>query len=230
MLELRNVSMRYGAVRVIKDISFAIPVGAAVALLGSNGAGKSTILRGISGQITVEGAINLEGAPLVRLPPHEIVGRGVVQVPEGRRIFAELSVRENLLVGAHLAPEGADKRLDHVVEIFPRLGERLKQRGETLSGGEQQMLAIGRALMSKPKLIMLDEPSLGLAPIIVDRLFEQIETIKQEATILLVEQNTHLALEICDRAILLSQGEITFAGTSNELRASGTVETSYMGT
>jgi branched-chain amino acid transport system ATP-binding protein len=229
MLDLQNVSMSYGALRVIKDISFTIKAGEAVALLGGNGAGKTTILRGISGQVSVAGDITFDGRRITGLPPHEIVSLGISHVPEGRRIFPELTVRENLMVGAHLARDGAMERLAHIVTIFPLLGERFNQRGELLSGGEQQMLAIGRALMGRPKLIMLDEPSLGLAPIVVDRLFEQITAIKAESTILLVEQNARLALEIADRAMLLSQGEINFVGTSAELSKSELVQSSYLG-
>jgi branched-chain amino acid transport system ATP-binding protein len=229
MLEIRNVSMSYGPVKVVKDVSFEIKEGEAVALLGGNGAGKTTMLRGISGQIHVSGTMTFMGKSLIGMPPHDIVAAGVVHVPEGRKIFPELTVRENLMVGAHLAREGANQRIDYVVGIFPRLGERFKQRGELLSGGEQQMLAIGRALMSKPKLIMLDEPSLGLAPIIVDRLFDQIMAIKADSTILLVEQNARLALEIADRAMLLSQGKIDFSGTSAELSKSDLIQSSYLG-
>jgi branched-chain amino acid transport system ATP-binding protein len=229
MLDLQNVSMSYGPLQVIKDISFTIKAGEAVALLGGNGAGKTTILRGISGQVNVAGNITFDGHRITGLPPHEIVSLGIGHVPEGRRIFPELTVRENLMVGAHLARDGAKERLAHVVTIFPLLGERFEQRGELLSGGEQQMLAIGRALMGRPKLIMLDEPSLGLAPIVVDRLFEQITAIKAQSTILLVEQNARLALEIADRAMLLSQGEIHFVGTSAELSQSELVQSSYLG-
>jgi branched-chain amino acid transport system ATP-binding protein len=229
MLEIRHVSMSYGSVKVIEDVSFEIKEGEAVALLGGNGAGKTTMLRGISGQIHVSGTMTFMGKSLIGMPPHDIVAAGIVHVPEGRKIFPELTVRENLMVGAHLTREGANQRIDQVVGIFPRLGERFRQRGELLSGGEQQMLAIGRALMGKPKLIMLDEPSLGLAPIVVDRLFDQIMAIKVDSTILLVEQNARLALEIADRALLLSQGQIHFSGTSAELAKSDLIQSSYLG-
>jgi branched-chain amino acid transport system ATP-binding protein len=231
MLRVTNLAVRYGHVRAVNGISFEIAGGELVALLGGNGAGKTTTLNAISGLLpAAAGIIEFHGESLVGLPPHEVVARGVIHVPEGRHIFPNLTVRENLAIGAYQRKTATNEDLDSVFALFPVLKERLGQAGQTLSGGEQQMLAIGRALMAQPKLLMLDEPSLGLAPIIVDRLFEQILQIKQQITILLVDQNAQLALELADRAYILQQGHIVDKGTGEDLLRSGWLEQAYLGT
>ena len=233
MLELENVYVHYGTIRALQGVSLAVAEGELVALIGSNGAGKTTTLRTISGiNRPSDGAIRFEGADITRAPADRIVSLGISHCPEGRRIFGSLTVRENLRLGA---VSQADKRaaaedLEMVLELFPLLGERLGQAGGTLSGGEQQMLAIGRALMSRPRLLLLDEPSLGLAPLMVERIFETIASLKARGrTILLVEQNVHHALDVADRAYVLETGRVTLDGPVDVLRRNPRVEQSYLG-
>jgi branched-chain amino acid transport system ATP-binding protein len=234
MLQLENLEVAYGAIRAVKGISLSVRSGELVALIGSNGAGKTTTLRTISGLLRPRaGRLVHDGADLARLPPHGIVARGIVQAPEGRQIFGGLTVRENLLLGA--TARRADRTalaedLAHVFALFPVLRERLGQSGGTLSGGEQQMLAIGRALMARPRLLLLDEPSLGLAPLIVTRIFEVIARLKAEGTtILLVEQNARKALAVADRAYVLETGRVVLEGPATELAANPAVERAYLG-
>jgi branched-chain amino acid transport system ATP-binding protein len=233
MLELEDIHVRYGNIRALQGVSLTVAQGELVALIGSNGAGKTTILRTISGLLRPsDGTITFEGADITRAPTDGIVALGISHCPEGRRIFGGLSVAENLRLGAVAQ---RDKRvaaadLDRVFTLFPLLRERMGQAGGTLSGGEQQMLAIGRALMSRPRLLLLDEPSLGLAPLMVERIFETIAELKgQGRTILLVEQNVHHALDIADRAYVLETGRITLEGPAHVLRRNPKVEQSYLG-
>jgi branched-chain amino acid transport system ATP-binding protein len=233
VLELRNVHVRYGSIRALQGVSLRVEQGELVALIGSNGAGKTTTLRTISGLLRVtEGTITFEDAEITRASTDRIVARGIGHCPEGRRIFGGLTVRENLILGAvSRRDRGAlDEDFDNVFTLFPLLKERLGQTGGTLSGGEQQMLAIGRALMSRPRLLLLDEPSLGLAPLMVERIFETIAALKaQGGTILLVEQNVHHALDIADRAYVLETGHTTLEGPATTLRHDPKVEQSYLG-
>ena len=230
MLEVSGLSVAYGAVQAVADVSFSVKEGTLVALLGGNGVGKTTILRTLSGlQPRRAGTITFAGERIEDLPPHAIVERGLVQVPEGRRIFPDLTVMENLSVGAHTRNDRGKESLHDVLALFPRLAERAKQRGGTLSGGEQQMLAVGRALMSRPRLLMLDEPSLGLAPVIIDRLYDQIGSLKSRMTILLVEQNTQLALELADFTYLLQQGRVVESGDAAAMASSERLQAAYLG-
>jgi branched-chain amino acid transport system ATP-binding protein len=233
MLELVDIHVRYGNIRAIQGVSLTVGEGELVALIGSNGAGKTTTLRTISGLLRPSaGAIAFDGADITRAPTDRIVALGISHCPEGRRIFGRLSVRDNLRLGAVAQPdrEAAAADLDMVFDLFPLLKERLGQAGGTLSGGEQQMLAIGRALMSRPRLLLLDEPSLGLAPLMVERIFATIAELKgQGRTILLVEQNVHHALDIADRAYVLETGRITLDGPAEVLRRNPKVEQSYLG-
>ena len=234
MLELRDLHVNYGAISALHGISLKVEQGQIVTLIGANGAGKSTTLRAISGLVKPRsGIISFEGHEIAGLPPHVIVGRGIAQSPEGRMVFANLSVLENLKMGAYLRRDhGAfAKDFDYIFGIFPRLKEREKQIAGTLSGGEQQMLAIGRALMSKPKCLMLDEPSLGIAPILVRTIFDKIVEINQELglTILLVEQNANLALKISHYGYVLETGRITLQDTAAALRSNAQVRECYLG-
>jgi branched-chain amino acid transport system ATP-binding protein len=233
LLELDNVKTYYGNIRALKGISIEVNEGEIVCLIGGNGAGKSTTLMTISGILTPEeGSIIYQGQSIIAMPPENIVQMGVCQVPEGRMIFPVLSVMENLDLGAYLRKDkaGVKEDLDRVFELFPVLRERSNQAGGTLSGGEQQMLAIGRALMARPKLLLLDEPSLGLAPILVDAIFEIIQQInKQGTTILLVEQNAQLALQYSHRGYVLETGEIALTDTSAELLKNEQVKKAYLG-
>ncbi len=234
MLELKNLAVSYGAIHALHGISLAVPAGGIVTLIGSNGAGKSTTLRTISGLVKpLSGEILYEGRNIAGLPPHEIVKRGLSQVPEGRMIFANLTVHENLMMGAYLQHDKAVIRqeLALVFATFPRLQEREQQVAGTLSGGEQQMLAIGRALMSRPKFLMLDEPSLGIAPLLVKTIFEKIVEINRERgiTILLVEQNANRALEISQFGYVLETGRIILSDTSAALRQNPQVRSAYLG-
>jgi branched-chain amino acid transport system ATP-binding protein len=233
MLELRNVHTYYGNIHALKGISITINKGEIVTLIGSNGAGKSTTLRTISG-ITPprDGDVVFEDEVINAVPAHKIVERGISQSPEGRRIFANLTVRENLEMGAFTRndKDGILKDMDRVFGLFPRLKERVNQRGGTLSGGEQQMLAIGRALMANPRVLLLDEPSMGLAPVLVDQIFEIIQNINQQGTtILLVEQNALVALSIADRAYVLQTGMIVKSGTAEALSEDEDVQKAYLG-
>ncbi|MCX7616435.1 ABC transporter ATP-binding protein [Tepidiforma sp.] len=231
LLDVRDLRAGYGAILAVKGISLHVDEGEIVTLIGSNGAGKSTTLRAISGVIRPRGGeVTFDGQRIDRLEPHAIVRLGLSHVPEGRGIFHSLSVYENLLMGAYTRGDALHDDLERVYRLFPRLKERLRQPGGTLSGGEQQMLAIGRALMARPRLLLLDEPSMGLSPVLVETIFETIQAIRREgATVLLVEQNALMALEIADRAYVLESGEITLAGTGAELSRDDSVRRAYLG-
>jgi branched-chain amino acid transport system ATP-binding protein len=234
MLRVENLSVSYGAIRALHGVSFDVPEGHIVTLIGSNGAGKSTTLRTISGLIKpTEGRITYDGAEIKGLQACRIVARGLCHVPEGRMVFANLTVRENLMMGAYLQrdPEVIRKERDYVFSVFPRLAEREKQLAGTLSGGEQQMLAIGRALMGRPRFLMLDEPSLGIAPLLVKAIFQQIVEINRERgiTILLVEQNANLALEIATYGYVLETGRVILQDAAAALRSDPKVRSAYLG-
>ena len=231
ILSVQGVNVYYGAIHAIKDVSLTVNEGEIVTLIGANGAGKSTTLQTISGLLRSKtGDICFCGQSIAHLPSHKIVERGVAQVPEGRRIFLQMTVQENLEMGAFTRSGGVDKDLERVYALFPRLLERKKQIAGTLSGGEQQMLAMGRALMSHPKLMMLDEPSMGLAPILVEQVFSIIRQLHEEGTtILLVEQNAQMALSVADRAYVMETGKITLQGTGAELAQSDRVKKAYLG-
>ena len=233
MLVLENVNVYYGAIHALKGISFKVDQGEIVTLIGSNGAGKSTSLKTISGLLRPKtGTITFNGKNLAVIAPPVIVAKGISQVPEGRRVFANMTVIENLELGAYLRKDkdGIKKDMKKVYELFPRLMERNTQIAGTLSGGEQQMLAMGRALMSKPQLLLLDEPSMGLSPILVKQIFEIIMEInKSGTTILLVEQNAHMALSVASRAYVLETGKIVLSGNAQELAASEEVRKAYLG-
>jgi branched-chain amino acid transport system ATP-binding protein len=233
MLTLQDVRVFYGAIQAVKGISLDVRERELVTIVGANGAGKTTTLRTISGIYRpTTGSITFEGRNLAALPSHEIVALGISQAPEGRQIFGSLSVRDNLMLGATRRADRASigQELDYLVSLFPVLGERMNQSGGTLSGGEQQMLAIARALMAKPRLLLLDEPSLGLAPMLVNRIFAVISRLKETGvTILLVEQNARKALEIADRAYVMETGRIILEGDARELAANPEIEKAYMG-
>lgn len=233
MLKINDINVFYGAIHAIKGVSLEVNKGEIVTLIGANGAGKSTILRTISGLLKPKsGTIQFEGQEIAGLPAHEIVKTGISQVPEGRRIFAEMSVLENLELGAFTRKDkdGIKSDMDMVFDRFPRLKERISQLAGTLSGGEQQMLAMGRALMSRPRLLLLDEPSMGLAPLLIKEIFAIIQDInKTGTTVLLVEQNANMALSIAHRAYVLETGRITLKGDAKELAASDEVRKAYLG-
>lgn len=233
MLQIENITVYYGNIQAIKGVTLDIQEGEIVTLIGANGAGKSTLLKTVSGLLKPkEGGIIYEGKPIGGKAAQAIVKQGISHVPEGRRIFANMTVEENLQLGAYLRRDraGIKKDMEQVYELFPRLLERVKQQAGTLSGGEQQMLAMGRALMAKPKLLLLDEPSMGLAPLLVKTIFRIIEEIKATGTtILLVEQNAHLALSIADRAYVMETGRIVLSGKANELTESEEVKMAYLG-
>lgn len=233
MLEIKNLNVHYGVIHALKDVSLTVDKGEIVTLIGANGAGKTTTLRTISGLIkTTSGQVILEGKDITNLPAPQRVELGLSQVPEGRRIFPEMTVLENLELGAFLRKDkqGIKKDIEHIYELFPILGDRRKQTAGTLSGGEQQMLAIGRALMSKPRLLLLDEPSMGLAPLLVREIFEIIKNINSEGTtVLLVEQNASMALSIANRAYVLETGSIVITGTGEELMKSDRIQKAYLG-
>ena len=233
MLKIDNIDVYYGAIHALKGISLEVNQGEIVTLIGANGAGKSTTLRTISGLLKPKnGSIAFMGKNIAGVPAHQIVREGISQVPEGRRVFAEMTVMENLDLGAFVRKDkdGIQKDLKKVFELFPRLEERKNQSAGTLSGGEQQMLAMGRALMSRPKLLLLDEPSMGLAPLLIKEIFHIIEEIKKSGTtILLVEQNANMALSIANRAYVLETGRITLSGPAGELAASEDVRKAYLG-
>jgi len=232
LLKVDNIHVYYGAIHAIKGISFEVNEGEIVTLIGANGAGKSTTLNTVAGLLKPrEGSITLEGQSLLGIPAHKLVSRGMALCPEGRRIFQAMTVRENLEMGGYSRPAAEiDGSLEDVFNRFPRLKEREKQIAGTLSGGEQQMLAMGRALMSKPKLLMLDEPSMGLAPILVEQIFDIIKELHEAGTtILLVEQNAQMALSIADRAYVLGTGSITMSGAANEVLADDRVRAAYLG-
>ena len=233
MLEVRDLEVYYGVIKAIKGISFDVNEGEIIALIGANGAGKTTILHTVTGLISPKhGSITFEGHNLVKTPPHKIVSLGMAHVPEGRRVFAQLSVLENLKLGAYTRRDSAEiaESLKMVYERFPRLEERKNQLAGTLSGGEQQMLAMGRALMSKPKIILMDEPSMGLSPILVSEIFYIIRSISEAGTtVLLVEQNAKKALAIADRAYVLETGNITLEGKASDLANNDSVKKAYLG-
>ena len=232
-LELANVHTFYGNIHALQGISIGVQDGEIVTLIGANGAGKSTTLRTISGILAPrEGEVRLDGQRINALPPHQIVERGVCQVPEGRRIFSRMTVRENLEMGAFSRKDKAaiNGDMERVFTLFPRLQERISQKGGTLSGGEQQMLAIGRALMARPKILLLDEPSMGLAPILVETIFKTIVEINQQGvTVLLVEQNAVMALQVAHRGYVLETGSIVLADTAEKLRNDESVQRTYLG-
>jgi branched-chain amino acid transport system ATP-binding protein len=232
MLEVENLQVFYGKIHALKGISLQVAQGEIVALLGNNGAGKTTTLKTISGLLRPRtGRVLLEGQPINELPPHDIVARGVAHAPEGRKIFNRLTVTENLEMGAYLRSDGTiAEDIDHVFALFPRLKERRIQTAGTLSGGEQQMLAIGRALMARPRILLLDEPSMGLAPILVEQIFQTVEDInRQGTTILLVEQNAAMALSIAQRGYVLETGNIALHGSAVELQEHPDVKRAYLG-
>jgi len=234
VLEVKDLVVHYGVIAALQGVSLTVRQGDIVTLIGANGAGKTTTLRAISGLLKArKGTITYEGRPITNLPAHQLVRLGMAHVPEGRMVFANLSVLENLRMGAYLVRDKAviTREMDYVFSIFPRLKEREKQVAGTLSGGEQQMLAIGRALMSKPKFLMLDEPSLGIAPLLVQKIFEKIVEINRQhgITILLVEQNANLALEIATQGFVLETGRIILSDTAAALRSDPKVRSAYLG-
>ena len=231
MLRIDSLRVSYGGIEAVKDISFTVPEGKIVTLIGANGAGKSTTLRAIAGLVKpATGRIRLQAEDLTALSPDRIVSKGITLVPEGRHVFPDMTVLENLKIGAYLRKDDLEADLKWVYELFPRLKERSWQAAGTLSGGEQQMLAVGRALMSRPKLMMMDEPSLGLAPLIVREIFEIIKEInRQGVTILLIEQNANMALQTADLGYVLETGRITLSGPGRELLTNEAVKKAYLG-
>ena len=231
ILEVRDLNVAYGGIKAVKGISFDVPRGEVVTLIGANGAGKSSTLRSICGLVTpASGSILLNGEEIAGKPAEQIVSKKITLVPEGRRVFADLTVLENLKIGAYLRKDSLDDDLNWCYDLFPRLKERSWQLAGTLSGGEQQMLAIARALMSRPDIIMMDEPSLGLAPIVVQGVFDIIKEInRQGVTILLVEQNANMALKAADRAYVMETGRITMSGTGRELSENEEIRAAYLG-
>ncbi|BEH11924.1 MULTISPECIES: ABC transporter ATP-binding protein [Geobacter] len=233
MLVVENLSVNYGAIKALVNVSCRVDQGEIVALIGANGAGKTTILNTISSIVpAAAGRVLFEGEDITKTAPHEIVKRGVCQVPEGRRVFSKMSVLENLEMGAYIRSDkkGIAQEMERIFHLFPRLAERKKQLAKTLSGGEQQMLAMGRALMSRPRLLLLDEPSMGLAPMLVEKIFEIIGEINGTGTtIMLVEQNAHMALSIAHRAYVLETGHIVLEGPAGELAENPEVRKAYLG-
>lgn len=231
ILEINGLSVAYGGIQAVKDISFSVPEGEIVTLIGANGAGKSSTLRAIVNLVKPAGGnIFLDGKEITGLPTDQIVSKGITLVPEGRRVFPALTVQENLRIGAYMRKDSLDEDMRWIYDLFPRLKERSWQTAGTLSGGEQQMLAIGRALMSKPKMIMMDEPSLGLAPIIVQGVFDIIKEInRQGMTILLIEQNANMALQAANLGYVMETGRITMSGTGAELLENERVKEAYLG-
>lgn len=233
LLEVKDLHVSYGAIRALKGVNCQVEEGEIVALIGANGAGKTTTLRTISGLIRPQsGTISYKGQPIIKVPPHQIVNLGLSQVPEGRHVFTRMTVLENLEMGAYIRKDKANvkKDIQNVFDRFPRLLERKSQLAGTLSGGEQQMLAMGRALMSRPNVLLLDEPSMGLAPMLVQEIFSIIKEINESGTtILLVEQNAHMALSIANRAYVLETGEVVLSGLAKELANNPEVQKAYLG-
>ena len=231
MLKIDELKVSYGGIEAVKGISFKVEEGQIVTLIGANGAGKSTTLRALAGLVKVKsGRVHFQGEDLTGLPPDRIVSKGLTLVPEGRHVFPDLTVLENLKIGAYLRRDSLESDLAWIYELFPRLKERSWQAAGTLSGGEQQMLAVGRALMARPKLIMMDEPSLGLAPIVVKGIFDIIKEINRKGvTVLLIEQNANMALQIADVGYVMETGRITLCGTGKELLANEAVRKAYLG-
>ena len=233
LLEIAGLELAYGKIKAVKGIDLTVGEGQLVCLIGANGAGKTTILRGVSGLLKpVAGRIGFDERPITRLAPHRVVRLGIVQVPEGRQVFTQMSVDENLMMGTYLVRDHAERRrrIDEVLSYFPRLAERLKQPAGLLSGGEQQMLAMGRALVAKPRLLLLDEPSMGLAPLMVEEIFTLIRRLKAERkTILLVEQNAQLAFEVADHAYVLESGRVRLSGAAASVASDPLVLRAYLG-
>ena len=231
MLKIENLCVNYGGIEAVKGISLDVPDGSIITLVGANGAGKSTTLRSIVGLVKAKsGSITLDGEELLGMNTTDIVAKGITLVPEGRKVFSDMTVLENLKIGAYLRKDSLKDDIERIYTLFPRLKERSWQAAGTLSGGEQQMLAVGRALMSKPKIIMMDEPSLGLAPIIVQGIFSIIQEInKQGTTVLLIEQNANMALKIADYGYVMETGRISLSGTGQELLANEQVKELYLG-
>lgn len=233
MLEVKNLEVYYGVIQAIKGISFEVNEGEVIALIGANGAGKTTTLHTITGLLSPKkGSVLFEGQDITKVPAHKIVSMGMAHVPEGRRVFSQLSVYENLKLGAYTRKDRSniDKELQSIYERFPRLAERKNQLAGTLSGGEQQMLAMGRALMSKPSIVLMDEPSMGLSPILVNEIFDIIESIsKSGTTVLLVEQNAKKALSIADRAYVLETGKVVLEGNAKDLLENDSIKKAYLG-
>lgn len=231
MLKVENLRVNYGGIRAVKGISFEVPDHSIVTLIGANGAGKSTTLRAISGLVkSASGSIQFDGTELLSLETPVIISRGITLVPEGRHVFPDMTVLENIKIGAYLRRDSLEKDINWVYQLFPRLKERCWQLAGTLSGGEQQMLAVARALMSQPRLLMMDEPSLGLAPLIVRDIFSIIREINRHGvTVLLIEQNANMALHIADRAYVMETGTITVSGSGKELLANDAVRAAYLG-
>lgn len=233
ILEVNGLSVSYGLINAVKDVSFEVNEGEIVALIGANGAGKTTVMRAINGLIPKKsGSVRFDGRDITSVAGHKLNGLGLTQVPEGRRIFRELTVRDNLLLGGYVTKDKKElkRRMEEVYEIFPRLKEREKQIGGTLSGGEQQMLAVGRAMMSKPKLLLLDEPSMGLSPLFVNVIFDTVKKINASGTTaLIVEQNAKKALALADRAYVLETGRIIATGTGEELLNDERIKKAYLG-
>ena len=231
MLNVEHINVYYGQIHAIKDVSFEVNEGEIVSLIGSNGAGKSTALKTVSGLLRAHtGSITFLGQDISKVEAYRLVAQGLAHVPEGRRIFLQMTVEENLQMGGYTAGKEIDARIADVYQRFPRLKERRNQIGGTLSGGEQQMLAMGRALISAPRLLMLDEPSMGLAPILVEQIFDIIRELHEAGTtILLVEQNAEMALKVADRAYVLESGRITLSGTGAELAQSDAIKKAYLG-
>ncbi len=231
MLNISDLKVNYGGIEAVKGVSFEVPANSIVTLIGANGAGKSTILRAVSGLVKpAEGKIFFEGEEISKTDTSEIISRGITLVPEGRRVFADMSVLENIKIGAFLRKDSLDKDIEWVYSLFPRLKERSWQLAGTLSGGEQQMLAVARALMSRPKLLMMDEPSLGLAPLIVKGIFEIIKEIRKAGvTVLLIEQNANMALNAADYAYVLETGKISMQGSGQELLKNTAIRDAYLG-
>lgn len=233
MLDVQDLHVYYGAIHALKGVSFHLDKGEVVALIGTNGAGKSTTLNTLSGLLTpTQGSFSFEGEDITAVAPQDIVKLGIVQVPEGRKIFARMTVRENLEMGAYIFTDRPqiEEDVNKAFDLFPRLAERQRQLGGTLSGGEQQMLAMARALMTRPKLLLMDEPSMGLAPILVEQVFEIIQEINQSGTtVLLVEQNAQMALSIADRGYVMETGKIVLTGSGEELLMNPQVKEAYLG-
>jgi branched-chain amino acid transport system ATP-binding protein len=231
LLDVEDLQVRYGAITAIKGISFTVREGEIVALLGANGAGKTTTQKTVSGMLRpAAGSITFDGQRIDGIPPHHLIELGICHVPEGRRVFPRMTVEENLVMGAFRFRSPDQDLLAHVLDLFPRLKERFGQQGGTLSGGEQQMLAIGRALMGKPRMLLLDEPSMGLAPLIVEQIFEIVRGINADGvSVLLVEQNARQALTLADRGYVLETGEIVLTGTGRDLLADDRIRAAYLG-
>ncbi len=233
ILEVKDLVVNYGAIRALKGVSFEVKQGEIISLIGSNGAGKTTTLHSVSNLIKKQsGSVIFDGEDITNLPAEQIVNRRLIHVPEGRRVFANLSVKDNLMLGAYTRKDkaGIKSDLEHVFELFPRMKERIHQAAGTLSGGEQQMLAMGRGIMANPKILLLDEPSMGLAPILVDEIFDIVKEINKEGTtILLVEQNAFKAMSIADRVYILETGEVSLSGPSAEMISNPAVKAAYLG-